>query len=171
MTPCDGTSNNGVSPIIAIIISNNIMSKVCKECGHQMDDNVQACPNCGCPVENASASAFVNKDVLNQGKSTEAESIISDLAVSILKWGDIAAKIVPIFAIFNSIVSSIGLFYGGSILGGIFVIIAGVVGAVLCYYIIKIAAKLIWATIMLFVNISTTLKRIETKLDEQNGTH
>lgn len=29
------------------------MSQVCKECGHQMDDNVQACPNCGNPVETA----------------------------------------------------------------------------------------------------------------------
>lgn len=146
------------------------MSKVCKECGHQMDDNVQVCPNCGCPVENASASAFMDKDVLNQGKSTEAESTISDLADSILKWGDIAAKIVPIFAFINSIVSSISLFYSNSIMGGIFVIILGVVGAVLSFYIIKIVAKLIWATIMLFVNISTTLKRIEIKLEEQNGT-
>ena len=147
------------------------MSKVCKECGHQMDDNVQVCPNCGCPVENASASAFMDKDVLNQGKSTEAESTISDLADSILKWGNIAAKIVPIFAFINSIVSSIILFDSNSIMGGIFAIIMGVVGAVLYFYIIKIVAKLIWATIMLFVNISTTLKRIEIKLDEQNGTH
>lgn len=147
------------------------MPKVCKECGHQMDDNVQVCPNCGCPVENASASCLTDEDVLNQGKSTDAESIISDLADSILKWGDIAAKIVPIFAFINSIISSISLFYSNSIMGGIFVIILGVVGAVLYYYIIKIVAKLIWATIMLFVNISTTLKRIEIKLDEQNGTH
>lgn len=28
------------------------MSKNCKECGHQMDDNVQTCPNCGRPAEN-----------------------------------------------------------------------------------------------------------------------
>lgn len=136
-----------------------------------MDDNLQVCPNCGCPVENVIAPAVVDSDVLNQGKSTEAESTISDLADSILKWGDILAIIIPIFTFINSIVSSIGLFYSGSIMGGVFMIIAGIVGAILYYFVVKFVSKLIWATIMLFVNISTTLKRIEIKLEEQNGTH
>ena len=54
-------------------------SKTCKECGHPLDDNAQICPNCGCPTENASASAFMDDTVLNEGKSTEAESTISVL--------------------------------------------------------------------------------------------
>lgn len=75
------------------------MSKVCKECGHQIDDNVQVCPNCGCPVENASASVFMNSNVLNQGKSTEAESVISNYAESIVKWGNVLAILLPIYYI------------------------------------------------------------------------
>lgn len=144
------------------------MSKVCKECGHQMDDNVQVCPNCGCPVENASASAFMDKDVLNQGKSTEAESIISGVAASILKWGNILSVIVPICTIFMSI-AAIGMAREG---GEVAIIVIGyIIEAVIYYFLIRLIAKLIWGVIMLFVNMSTTLKRIEIKLEEQNGTH
>lgn len=146
------------------------MSKVCKECGHQMDDNVQVCPNCGCPVENASASAFMDKDVLNQGKSTEAESTISDLADSILKWGNILAVIASICTIIGSVIGAVALFTNKAEAAGVIEIVMGVLNAIVYYFVVKIVAKLIWATIMLFVNISTTLKRIEIKLEEQNGT-
>lgn len=143
------------------------MSKVCKECGHQMDDNVQVCPNCGCPVENASASAFMNGNVLNQGKSTEAESVISNYAESILKWGNVLAILLPIYYIFIAIINSCFLKDYAAIAT---TICSGILSAILSYFLVKFAAKLIWASIMLFVNISTTLKRIEIKIEE-NGTH
>lgn len=146
------------------------MSKVCKECGHQMDDNVQVCPNCGCPVENARASAFMDKDVLNQGKSTEAESIISDVAGTVLKWGNILSVIAPIFVVIQSLVGGDNLMKHNEEAMGVFTILLGIVMAVVYYYVIRLIAKIIWGVIMLFVNISTTLKRIEVKLEE-NGTH
>ncbi len=148
------------------------MSKTCKECGCQMEDNAQVCPQCGCPAEDAKVSAFMDADVLNEGKSTEAESTIIDYAYSILKWGNI-------LAIFNLIIAIIyGVGFGAFIICdvgstgayiGVFVIIICVVFGFLSYIITKFIAKLIWASIMLFVNISTTLKRIEIKLEE-NGT-
>ena len=58
------------------------MSKSCKECGHQLDDNAQECPFCGCPVEKESTSAVVDTDLLNEGKNTEAESTIRDYTYS-----------------------------------------------------------------------------------------
>lgn len=146
------------------------MPKVCKECGHQMDDNVQVCPNCGCPVENASASAFMDKEVLNQGKSTEAESIISDVAGIVLKWGNILSVIAPIFVVIQSLVGGANLMEHNEEAMGVFTILLGIVMAVVYYYVIRLIAKIIWGVIMLFVNISTTLKRIEVKLEE-NGTH
>ena len=147
-------------------------SKTCKECGHSLDDYAQICPNCGCPTENASASAFMDDTVLNEGKSTEAESTISDLATSILKWGNILAVLVPILILIGTAINSISAFsYSNhNVPAGIITIISGIVGAFIYGFIIKIVAKLIWATLMLFVNISTTLKRIEIKLEE-NGTH
>lgn len=147
-------------------------SKTCKECGHPLDDYAQICPNCGCPTENASASAFMDDTVLNEGKSTEAESTISDLATSILKWGNILAVLVPILILIGTAINSISAFsYSNhNVPAGIITIISGIVGAFIYGFIIKIVAKLIWATLMLFVNISTTLKRIEIKLEE-NGTH
>jgi uncharacterized membrane protein YvbJ len=145
-------------------------SKTCKECGHALDDNAQVCPNCGCPTETASAPAFMDGTVLNEGRSTEAESTISDLATSILKWGNILAKWVPIIMLIGTVINSIQAFSNGAVLAGIISIIIAIVSAFIYGFIIKIIAKLIWATIMLFVNISTTLKRIEIKLEE-NGTH
>ena len=145
-------------------------SKTCKECGHPLDDNTQICPNCGRPTETASASAFMDNTILNEGRSTEAESTISDLATSILKWGNILAKWVPIIMLIGTVINSIQAFSNGAVLAGIISIIIAIVSAFIYGFIIKIIAKLIWATIMLFVNISTTLKRIEIKLEE-NGTH
>ena len=145
------------------------MSKVCKECGHQMDDDVQVCPNCGYPMENAKASVFMEEEVLNEGKSTEAESTISELADGILKWGNILAIFLPLLSIIKTLINSVSLFSNGYEGTAIITIIISIAFAVLSYYIIKCIAKLIWATIMLFVNISTTLKRIEIKIEE-NGT-
>ena len=151
------------------------MSKTCKECGCQMDDNAQACPQCGCPAENASASAYMDADVLNEGKSTEAESTIKDYADAILKWGNILAIINFVLAIIYG-VGSCGLYLAtnhfgyGELCICFFVVVLFIFLGFLSYIITKFIAKLIWAIIMLFVNISTTLKRIEIKLDE-NGTH
>lgn len=143
------------------------MSKVCKECGHQIDDNVQVCPNCGCPVENASASVFMNSNVLNQGKSTEAESVISNYAESILKWGNVLAILLPIYYIITAIINCCLLKDDAAMAA---LISSEILSAILSFSLVKIVAKLIWASIMLFVNISTTLKRSEIKIEE-NGTH
>lgn len=123
-----------------------------------MDDNAQTCPHCGCPAPNASARTFMNEDVLHQGKSTDAEAIVSGIAESVL----FGAKIL----------SWLGLIFG-PIYGTIVCSIKGLPVIILCsifyFFFIRIIAKVIWGVIMLFVNMSTTLKRIEIKLEE-NGT-
>lgn len=140
------------------------MSKVCKECGHQLDDNVQICPNCGCPAENASTSAFMDKDVLNQCKSTDAEAIVSDIAQNVLTWCKILSWFSLVFIVIGGIATAGSV--GGSAwyLLPIYIAIGFIAFMLWC-----ILGKIIWGVIMLFVNMSTTLKRIEIKLEE-NGT-
>ncbi len=148
-------------------------SKTCKECGHALDDNAQVCPNCGCPTETASAPAFMGGTVLNEGRSTEAKSTI--IAASVLKWGNILAIINLVSAIIYG-ASSCAFYLIANRFGyteiciWTSVVILFVFLGILSYIITKLITKAIWAIIMLLVNISTTLKRIEIKLEE-NGTH
>ena len=76
------------------------MSKTCNECGHEVDDNVQVCPNCGNPMQEENISANMDKEVLAQGASTKAESTISSYANAILIFGRIAAVCVGIVSFF-----------------------------------------------------------------------
>ncbi len=120
------------------------------------------CPKCGCPVKNVT----VNEDVLNQGKGTEAETVISNYAKSILKWGDIIAFIACIAQFINTFVGMAALsgMEGSGAFYGVFFL--GLLQAVLYLLVIKFIAKLLWAALMLFVNISTNLKRIEIQLEK-----
>ncbi|MCF0125870.1 MAG: hypothetical protein HUJ68_09010 [Clostridia bacterium] len=145
------------------------MPNLCEECGYQLEDNMQVCPKCGCPIKNASASVYMDNNILNKGMSTEAESIISEVAEIVLKWGNILAIIVPIFIILNCLITGAMQLENNNGIG-FFTIIVGIITAVVYYFVIKLVAKIIWGVIMLFVNISTTLKRIELKL-EGNGTN
>lgn len=120
-----------------------------------------------CSIENnASTSKIIFSDVLNQGKSTEAESAITNYAASILIWGNILSVIVFILGIIIIMVNAATTIqeeFGGMIL------ILEILGIILICLIIRFLTKLNWASIMLFVNISTTLKRIEIKLEENNA--
>ena len=139
----------------------------CPECGCQINENTTECPSCGCPINSTS----VDEDLLNEGKSTEAESTIRDYANTILKWGNILAVIILVaqLIIFTSIFFC-AIAANTNVGYGFFTWIIGSLCAVLEYFITKFFVTLIWASIMLFVNISTTLKRIEIKLEE-HGTH
>ena len=125
-----------------------------------MDDNVQVCPNCGNPMQEENISANMDKEVLAQGASTKAESTISSYANAILIFGRIAAVcvgIVSFFLMINSAVEADAI------------ILAFIIPFIMALS-IWWTSKLLWAAIMLFVNISTTLKRIEKKM-EKYGTN
>lgn len=126
-----------------------------------MDDNVQVCPNCGCPVEDAGAAALMDEDVLNYGISTDAESVISTYAKFILLLGKICAWVGVVI-----IIVGVGLITP-AVTGGEdaipFCLLGAIVLALIHYFLTLWLAKFIWAAIMLFVNISLTLKRIEIK--------
>ena len=142
------------------------MSKTCKECGRQVDDNAQACPNCGNPMEEESVSAYMDEDVLAQGISTDAELTISSYANVILKFGYIVAVIASIISLISVVINFYFTYhFYGNTARSFFHLLLFVI-PVIIYFLIKWVAKLMWATIMIFVNISTTLKRIEIKMEK-----
>jgi len=98
-------------------------------------------------------------DILNKGKSTEAESVISRYAESVLFWGRILAIAVALLVVIFDCIDAVK--WG---VHSIHIITLPL--AIFWYFVIRGIAKLIWATITLFVNISTTLKRIEIKLEQ-----
>ena len=167
----------------------------CVSCGTIFDDPKGICPKCGCLslfVNKVDSTNFVNKvdstnsdndnsessknhsrhidsKILNHGRSTRAESIICELAEKIVYWGDITAVIVSIILAITTMVSSFSIM-DTSPGYGFMLLILGALKCVITYYVIKYLAKIIWAVLRLFVNISTTLKRIEIFL-ESNKTN
>lgn len=130
-----------------------------------MDDNSTVCPKCGCPIKNVT----VKEDVLNEGKGTEAESVISDYANNILSWSRIIATIACVGQMIMSIVGVVSISEEEGA-GAFLMFFLGLFLALVYFFIIQFVAKLIWAGLMLFVNISTNLKRIEIQI-EKYGTH
>lgn len=130
-----------------------------------MDDNAQTCPHCGCPAPNASARTFMNEDVLHQGKSTDAEEIVGDVADSVRRYCKIMAWISLILFPLYGIAAAINL---GDVAGWIIILVC-IAAAICAFYMWNLIGKIIWGVIRLFINMSTTLKRIEIKLEE-NGT-
>lgn len=140
------------------------MSKECKECGHQMDDNAQVCPACGCPVEDASAAAYMQQWVLDEGKSTDAEEIVTDVAEKV-RW---LCKLFGWLSLIEAVVG--GIICAATDSDMWWCMLMGIIVGPLLLALWFFLGKVLWGLIMLFVNMSTTLKRIEIKLEE-NGTH
>ena len=149
----------------------------CNDCGTVFDESKGSCPNCGCPLSACSPTSFNGgyqsttqppmDDILYNGKRTDAEAIVTEIAENVLRWGELAAKWLPIIYAIYSVAMGIFLMAQGSVGGGLVSIIAGLIAAVLIYYLILILAKIIWGVIMLFVNISTTLKRIAILIENK----
>ena len=81
----------------------HFMSKYCKECGCQIEDNVSVCPKCGCPCATSNLTED-DKKVLSIKRSAEAEATVSELAEVILKGGKSIAILVSIFLAIGAIV-------------------------------------------------------------------
>ena len=155
----------------------------CIDCGTIFDDTKDCCPNCGCPLSDCknpnsdnvqtesskNHSNHIDYKILNHGRSTRAESIICELAEKIVYWGDITAVIVSIILAITTMVSSFSIM-DTSPGYGLMLLILGALKCVVTYYVIKYLAKFIWAVLRLFVNISTTLKRIEIFLESNKAT-
>ena len=138
------------------------MSKKCTECGHRMSDYATVCPNCGCPVEEVVETKSAEKEpAAPVADAPEAEAFLARYARAILIGGRVLAVVLAIAAVVCCIIGCIVESF--SIGGWIVCIIAGLAGAVILFYTALFLSKLIWARIMLRVNISNNLKRILLK--------
>lgn len=134
------------------------MSIVCKECGHQMDDNVQVCPNCGCP---ASDSYFFS-DACSVA-STEETEVLFESARSILKWGKVFAFMLSGILAISFIYYSVMFFNYGLNGVGVFMFCLGILFAVLSYILVHFLCKVCWATMRIYANMYKILRNINEK--------
>ncbi|MCF0158955.1 MAG: hypothetical protein HUJ83_10655 [Veillonella sp.] len=149
----------------------------CNDCGTVFDESKGSCPNCGCPLSscspitsngaNQSSTQQPIDDVLTNGRRTDAEAVVTEIAENVLRWGELASKWLPFFYCIYSVIMGIVAIVNNQAAVGLLSIVLGLIVSVILYYLILILAKIIWGVIMLFVNISTTLKRIEILLENK----
>lgn len=133
-----------------------------KPWGHPLEDPNPHSSEDGRPHANFASEG---EEILQNGRKMEIEVIVTKAAYQILKWGKILAWAILLVRLVTGIAALImasepaepplALLTG---LGG------ALIGAVFRFFLTLFASKLIWAGLLLFVNISTTLKRIENKL-------
>ena len=149
----------------------------CNDCGTVFDESKGSCPNCGCPLSACYPTSFNGgyqsttqppmDDIRYNGRRTDAERIVTEIAENVLYWGERAAKWFPIIIVVTYVISGIVMCANNEAGAGVSQIISGIICAVVIYFLVRILAKIIWGVIMLFVNISTTLKRIEILLENK----
>lgn len=108
-------------------------------------------------------------EVLEFGRSTEAESILTTVASYVWKYGKFFSYFIPAVIVVQGISSLVTMIDEGQDGMGALTISVSVVSAIISYFLIRIFYQIMWGCIMLFVNISTTLKRIE--INQQKGCH
>lgn len=129
------------------------MTKTCNECGCQMDDNAQVCPQCGC--SNTSSSQEWDSyfyELQDFSTDIEAEKTVKNIARGIRVFGT-AIAIIMLLMFFGVGIPALA----ESKDNGWPMISYGVV----IFLTILFMSQAIWAIMMLFVNMSITLKRIE----------
>ena len=65
------------------------MSKTCKECGCQMEDNARFCPQCGCPVKEVKESAPMEPEKVeneNEDKKSPSDETSFKLTIVLINW-------------------------------------------------------------------------------------
>ena len=73
------------------------MSKTCKECGCQMEDNARFCPQCGCPVKDVKESAPMEPEKVeneNEDKKSPSDETSFKLTIVLIAIGIIVTLIV-----------------------------------------------------------------------------
>ncbi len=55
----------------------------CIECGKEISDKASVCPNCGCPVEQATKSEVLNATSIKQTKNKKLNKILDKMLIVI----------------------------------------------------------------------------------------
>lgn len=125
---------------------------VCPECGQGVENNLNDCPNCGCPKEELIANdASTNiSPALESSNNFNAEHVVNSVAKGILTGSIFVAALGVIGAIIIFATNDMGSTIAGSmlIIIGLLILFLGIIN---------------WAVLRLLVNISYRLTRIDNK--------
>ncbi len=141
-----------------------------------MSDIAKKCPTCGTPVlvQESQTSPFgtMNKSTLERGKNTKAEDGVEELSANIAHYFDLVATFAIVLGIINLLISIpavLGLVSQNPVLLVVFlpVIVAEILVIIYFPRFIRWIGRMIYSVNMLFFNMSTTLKRIEIRLAQE----
>lgn len=124
------------------------MNKTCPECGKPLNENDVNCPECGYPLQNQQPDYTYVED---EGDN-DAEEVLRTSLSFFKKLLIVLSIIYGIFGLIAGIMLTIN-----GIPTGIFLIILSVLGVFIGIAI----AKLVWATGMIFINISTNVRKVK----------
>ncbi len=138
-----------------------------KEESTQMgSDNACGCPASKMTEEETNKMEETKDGFLNSGKGTDVEKDAINAAKDLFNLIESFCKLgVALILIFCVILFGLSAGYG-QVAAGFVTTIPYVIAAVILYFGSKFSAKLCRALIMLLVNISITLKRIEIKQEQ-----
>lgn len=135
------------------------MNRTCPECGRPLNGMEQSCPDCGFPLQNQrpNSNYYPNSNhyIEDEGDNKAEEMLRRYLnsfkiffIVLIIIWG-IVATILSIKAL--GTIGPAGLI---GIIGAIFSVLIGIA-----------IVRILWAAGMIFINISTNVRKIKHKLN------
>ena len=124
----------------------------CPECNQQLVGNESSCPTCGYPL-NGQRTNPINSSV-NQIIPDEGDNNAENILRTWLNW---LRALIIIFSIILGIGSLVGL----SINGGDAGIVLGLIACIVIILLGIAVAQLEWALGMIFINISTNVRKIK----------
>lgn len=139
-----------------------MVNKTCPECGNPLQGNERVCSECGFPVSNEPSANFhfsqnVSRQYIEDEGDNEAEEILR-------KYLNLFKKILCILSIAGAIIMLLySIIVATQVSGDIAVpmIIGTLIFAPLGAFLGIAFAKLIWAVGMIFINISTNVRKIK----------
>lgn len=119
----------------------------CPECNQQLVGNESSCPTCGYPLNGQ------RPNPINQFSMDEGDNNAEDILRSWLKWIKI---LIICFAVIMGIGSAAGIANVSD---------AGIILGIIAFFVILLLgigiAQLIWSAGMIFINISTNVRKIK----------
>ena len=129
-------------------------SRQCPECGRPLQGNEPSCPDCGFPLQPTQNPSSANFQIQDEGDN-QAEDILRKW----LNW-------VKLLMIICSAIGGVGCVIWGIVgasadNGNALWFFVGILLGVITFYLGRAVAWLVWSIGMVFINISTNVRRIK----------
>lgn len=125
---------------------------ICPECGYPIHEGQRTCPECGVPLQ-----------IIDEGDN-DAEETLREYLDLFKKWSTIMCYVGGVICVLWGLIGGIIMIANDMIFQGLVMLIVigviGAIGVIISLYIIK----LIWSAGMIFINISTNVRKIKQRL-------